>query len=335
MTSAQRVERRPEAEPPSSGQKPVKSPGELGAPRNEPKQKLGMTPGERINQRNGLLFCLPWLIGMSVFLIYPLISALYYSLCDYSVLLPPVFIGLGNYVELFSDALFWKSLWNTSYFALGAVSLGVVTSLTLAILLNSKVKGLAFYRTVFFLPSLMPVVAGSILWMWMYNGESGIINTALAGIGIKGPSWLADPAWSKIAIIIMAVWGAGNSMVIFLAGLQDVPTSIYEAAIIDGAGWWQRLINVTIPMISPVIYFNVIMGIIGGFQVFAQALIMTDSTGAPERSTLFYVLQLYNVGFQDLRMGYASAMAWVLFAIILALTFLATKLSKRWVTYDR
>jgi multiple sugar transport system permease protein len=294
-----------------------------------------MTPGERLNQRNGILFCLPWLIGMSVFLVYPLIAALYYSLCDYSVLLPPVFIGLDNYIDLFQDTLFWKSLWNTSFYAVGAVTLGVVMSLTLALLLNTKVKGLTYYRTIFFLPSLMPVVAGSILWMWMYNGESGIINTALKQIGIVGPSWLADPAWSKPAIILMAVWGAGNSMVIFLAGLQDVPTSIYEASIIDGANWVQRLFNVTIPMISPVIYFNVIMGIIGGFQVFTQALIMTDATGAPERSTLFYVLQLYNVGFQDLRMGYASAMAWVLFAIILGLTFLATKLSKRWVTYDR
>jgi multiple sugar transport system permease protein len=297
--------------------------------------KLPMTPLERLHLRNGILFCLPWIIGLSVFLIYPLLAALYYSLCDYSVLLPPVFIGLDNYVDLFRDELFWKGLWNTSFYAVGSVGLGVLTSLTLAVLLNSKVKGLALYRTIFFLPSLMPVVAGSILWMWMYNGESGIINTALASIGIRGPSWLADPLWAKPAIIFMAVWGAGNSMVIFLAGLQDVSHTVYEASIIDGANWFQRLFKVTLPMISPVIYFNVIMGIIGGFQVFTQALIMTDSTGSPERATLFYVLQLYNVGFQDLRMGYASAMAWVLFLIILGLTYVATTLSKRWVTYDR
>jgi multiple sugar transport system permease protein len=146
---------------------------------------------------------------------------------------------------------------------------------------------------------------------------------------------LSDPAWAKVAFVFMAVWGAGNSMVIFLAGLQDVPTSLYEASIIDGANWLQRLFNVTLPMLSPVIYFNVVMGIIGAFQAFAQAMIMTSSSGAPEQSTLFYVLQLYNVGFMDLRMGYASAMAWVLFVIILALTFMATQLSKRWVTYDR
>ncbi|MDF3071764.1 MAG: carbohydrate transporter rane protein 1, family [Polyangiaceae bacterium] len=294
-----------------------------------------MTPLEKRKLATGVLFSSPWLIGLSVFLLYPLLAALYYSLCDYSVLLPPVFVGFDNYVELFRDKLFWKSLWNTSFFALCSVALSVVVALTLAILLNSKVKGLSFYRTVFFLPSLMPLVAGSILWFSMYAGQGGIINTLLAKVGVTGPAWLSDPAWAKIAIVFMAVWGAGNSMVIFLAGLQDVPTSLYEASIIDGANWLQRLLNVTLPMISPVIYFNVVMGVIGGFQAFAQAMIMTSSTGAPEQSTLFYVLQLYNVGFMDMRMGYASAMAWVLFVIILGLTFAATQLSKRWVTYDR
>jgi multiple sugar transport system permease protein len=297
-----------------------------------------MSPLERRKLLSGLAFTSPWLLGLSVFLIYPLLAALYYSLCDYSVLLPPVFVGLDNYIELFQDQLFWKSLWNTTFFALGSVGLGCFMALTLAILLNSKVKGLAFYRTVFFLPSLMPIVAVSLLWFIMYAGQGGIINTLLAKIGITGPAWLQDPHWAKIALIFMAVWGAGNSMVIFLAGLQDVPTSLYEASIIDGANWLQRLVNVTIPMISPVIYFNVIMGIIGGFQAFAQSLIITGTTngfGAPEQSTLFYVLQLYGVGFLDMRMGYASAMAWVLFIIILGLTYLATQLSKRWVTYDR
>lgn len=292
---------------------------------------------ERRKLITGLLFSSPWLIGLSVFLLYPLLAALYYSLCDYSVLLPPVFVGLDNYIELFHDKLFWKSLWNTTFFALGSVGLGTLMALVLAILLNSKVKGLTFYRTVFFLPSLMPLVAGSILWFTMYAGQGGIINTLLSKIYIDGPAWLTDPHWAKPAIIFMTAWGAGNAMVIFLAGLQDVPMSLYEASIIDGANWGQRLIHVTIPMISPVIYFNTVMGVIGGFQAFAQALIMTGSNGAgaPEQSTLFYVLQLYNVGFMDMRMGYASAMAWVLFIIILALTYAATQLSKRWVTYDR
>ena len=294
-----------------------------------------MSSHARTNLRNGLLFCLPWLLGLTVFLIYPLCAAFYYSLCDYSVLLPPVFIGLDNYLDLAKDPLFWRSLGNTAYFATGSVSLGLLVSLSLALLLNSKVKGVGLYRTIFFLPSLMPVVAGSILWMWMYNGQSGLINTALRALGINGPAWLADPNWAKPAIVIMAVWGAGNAMVVYLAGLQDVPVSLYEAALIDGAGFFQRLFHVTLPMISPVIYFNVVLSIISGFQAFTQAFIMTGSTGAPERSTLFYVLNLYNVGFQDLRMGYASAMAWVLFVLILLVTFVATKLSQRFVTYDR
>lgn len=285
--------------------------------------------------KNGLLFSSPWLIGSIVFLGYPLAAALYYSLTDYSVLLPPVFVGLDNYIELFQDELVYKSLYNTTVFAFGSVVLSLFTSLVLALLLNNPIRGIGVYRTIFFLPSLMPMVASAILWMWMYQGEGGIINSALAGIGIDGPSWLADPNWAKTAIVIMAAWGAGHSMVIFLAGLQDVPTSLYEAAIIDGAGFWQRLIHVTLPTISPVIFFNLLMGFIGGFQVFTQAFVMTGGSGAPEQATLFYVLQLYNVGFNDLRMGYACAMAWVLFVIIFCLTMLVTKLSKRFVSYDR
>jgi multiple sugar transport system permease protein len=285
--------------------------------------------------KNGLLFSSPWLIGSVVFLGYPLAAALYYSLTDYSVLLPPVFIGLDNYVELFQDELVYKSLYNTVVFAFGSVLLSMFTSLVLALLLNNQIRGITLYRTIFFLPSLMPMVASAILWMWMYSGEGGIINTALAGIGIDGPAWLADPNWAKTAIIVMAAWGAGHAMVIFLAGLQDVPTSLYEAAIIDGAGFWQRLFHVTLPTISPVIFFNLLMGFIGGFQVFTQAFVMTGGSGAPEQSTLFYVLQLYNVGFNDLRMGYACAMAWVLFAIIFCLTMIVTRLSRRFVSYDR
>ena len=290
---------------------------------------------ERRRQVTGLLFCLPWLVGLSVFMVYPMGSALYYSFCDYSVLLPPVGVGLENYAELLADNLFWKSLGNTLYYAAGAVGLGLLTSLTLALLLNCRVKGQAFYRTIFFLPSLMPVVAASLLWLWMYKGDGGIINTMLDSLGIEGPAWLANPAFAKPALILMAAWGAGHAMVIFLAGLQDIPAQLHEAAYVDGATWWDRLIHITLPMITPVIYFNLIMGIIGSLQVFTQAFIMTDASGAPERSLLFYVLRLHNLAFEDLRMGYASAMAWILFVIILALTLLMHRLSKAWVTYER
>jgi multiple sugar transport system permease protein len=285
--------------------------------------------------RGGLLFTSPWLLGVVLFLAYPLLAALYYSFTDYSVLLPPIFVGLENYVELFQDELFYKSLYNTLVYAFGAVGLGLFSSLVLALLLNHNIRGIGIYRTLFFLPSLMPIVASSILWMWMYSGEGGIINSALAKLGISGPAWLSDPAWAKTAMIIMAAWGAGHAMVVFLAGLQDVPQSLYEAAVIDGANWFQRLVHITIPTISPVIFFNVLMGLISGLQVFTQAYVMTDSTGAPEQSTLFYVLQIYNVGFNDLRMGYACAMAWVLFIIIFALTFLTMRVSRAWVSYDR
>lgn len=295
-----------------------------------------MTTYKRADTIKGLLFCSPWLIGLSVFMLYPMLAAFYYSLCDYSVLLPPVFIGLDNYTNLAQDSIFWKSLGNTAYFALFSVAFSLLTSLMLALLLNCRVRGLLWYRTCFFLPTLMPAVASSILWMWMYSGDGGIINTLLGYIGISNPpAWLADKAYAKPALILMSVWGAGHAMVIFLAGLQDVPRSIQEAAIIDGANSWQRLIHVTIPMISPVIYFNLLMGVIGGFQVFTQAFIMTGAEGAPERSLLFYVLRLFNVGFNDLRMGYACAMACILFAIILVLTLLMNALAKRFVHYER
>jgi len=294
-----------------------------------------MTPLEKRNLKLGLLFCTPWLIGIGTFLLYPIVSAVIYSLCDYSVLLPPVYIGTENYRELFTDPLVYKSLWNTVVYATGSVFLSSLVSLTLALLLNTKVRGLGFYRTVFFLPSLMPVVAGSVLFMWLFNGHSGLINAFLAILGVNGPAWLADPRFAKLAMILMATWGSGHAMVIVLAGLQDVPTALHEAAIIDGATYWDRLWHVTLPMLSPVLYFNVIMGIIGGFQVFTQAFIMTDATGSPERSTLFFVLHLFNVAFQDLRMGYACALACMLFLIILSLTWVLTKVSARFIVYDR
>ena len=283
----------------------------------------------------GLGFCSPWILGMLVFLGYPLGISLYHSFCDYSVLLPPVFIGLENYRELWTDDLFWLSLWNTGVYAFFAVLLGLFTSLTLALLLNSRVRGVGFYRALFFIPSLIPAVAGSVLWLYMYNGRSGIFNTLLAKVGVSGPAWLADPAFAKPAIILMAAWGAGHAMLIFLAGLQDVPESQLESALLDGAGFWRRLWHVTLPMISPTIYFNLIMGTIAGFQVFTQAFIMTGGEGAPERSTLFYVLRLYNLAYQDLRMGLASAMAWILFAIVLSLTLALNRFSSRVVNYER
>jgi len=268
-----------------------------------------------------------------VFMLYPMGASIYFSLCDYSVLQPALFIGLENYSELLGDKVFWVSLGNTLYYAFFGLGLGLFVSLGEALLLNMKVKGMAFHRTIIFLPSLVPVVALSVLWMWIFNGDSGLLNAVLEGLGLPAPNWLGSEDWAMPALILMGLWGIGHPVVIYLAGLQDIPQELYEAAEIDGAGSWERFWNVTLPMLTPVVYFNVVMGIIGTFQLFAQPYIMTQ--GGPGRATYFYALALYDYAFMDLRMGYASAMAWILFVIILGLTLLATRISQRWVQYDR
>lgn len=291
----------------------------------------------------GYLFAMPWFIGFTVFLGWPLIQSFYYSLCDFSVLTPPVFIGLKNYLELFKDELFWQSLYNTFYFALFSIPIGTCVAIGLAMLLNTKVKGQAFYRTFFFLPSLVPAVPLAILWQWMFNGDLDLINGFLRKIGVeklfqlfgqeKLPNWLSDPMFAKTVLIAMAVWGVGNAMVIYLAGLQDVPQPLYEAADLDGASPWKKTKLVTIPLLSPVILFNVIMGIIGSLQYFTQVYVLFPN-GDPARSTYLYSIYLYDKAFRDLKMGYASAMGWIMFLIILALTLFVIKFSEKKVYYE-
>jgi multiple sugar transport system permease protein len=290
-------------------------------------------PGAKREARAGFLFASPWFLGFTVFLAYPLIASVYFSFCDYSVLKPPVYVGLDNYREMWGDELFKRSLTNTFSFAAMALPLGMMTSLILAMLLNTKVKGLALFRTLFFLPSLVPQVSLACLWLWVFNGEHGVLNNLLMKIGINGPDWLGNPTWSKPALVVMAVWGGGNAMLIYLASLQDVPTSLLEAADLDGANGWQKTRNVTLPMISPVILFNLIMGIIGSMQVFAVPYIMFPN-GTPARSTTFYTTYLFDNAFRYHKMGYASAMGWIMFLIILALTFASLKLSARHVHYQ-
>lgn len=288
-----------------------------------------MTRRDWQNLRAGLAFSSPWLLGLAVFTVYPVAASLYYSFCDYSVLQPAMWIGTDNYVQLVHDDLFWRSLGNTLYYAALSIPLGTAVSLALALLLNYEVPGTPLFRTIFYLPSIVPLVASSVLWMWIFNGSYGLLNWAIAPVlrwfHSAPPSWLSDPAWAKPALVLMSVWGVGNSMVIYLAGLKDIPRELYEAAEIDGATALSRFRHVTLPMLTPVIYFNVVMGIIGALQTFTQAFVMTGPEGAPARSTLFYSLYLFTTAFYDLRMGYASALAWILFLIIVTLTLLASK----------
>jgi len=303
---------------------------------------------ERRQLRNGLLFASPWIVGLLVFMAYPVISSLYLSFCDYSTLQPPVWIGAQNYQDIFADKLFYKSLTNTMVFGLLALPASLVTAFFLALLLNSGVRGLTIFRTFFYLPCLVPAVASAMLWLWVFNGQYGILNYALnaifspvndvLGTNLIAPTWLGDPLWAKPALAIMSVWGIGGTMVIYLAGLQDVPTELYEAAEIDGAGWWGRLLNVTLPSLSPVIYFTLIMGLIGVLQIFTPAYIMGGgaeggTNGNPAQSTLFYTLYLWAQAFEYLRMGYGCAMAWVLFMIIVVLTLIAHRGVGKRVTY--
>lgn len=280
----------------------------------------------------GYLFALPWFVGFLVFGGGPIVFSLFMSFCEYDVFSPPKWVGLKNYSAMLgSEPLFYKSLWNTVFMCL-RIPLGMAVSLGIAMLLSYEIRGMAIYRTFFYMPAVMPAVAASILWIWIFNSQEGILNSMLAWFGIAGPAWLQDQQWSKPALILMSTWGAGGGMIIWLAGLKGIPVHLYEAAEIDGAGRLRRFWNITVPMLSPYILFNIIMGLIGTFQIFTEAYIMTQ--GGPVDSTLFYVYELFNNAFRYMKMGYASAMAWILFAIVLALTAMQLYVSKHWVHYE-
>jgi multiple sugar transport system permease protein len=277
-------------------------------------------------------FISPWLIGFIFFTGGPIIASLYFSLTNYNVVSKPEFTGFSNYINLFNDPLFWTSLYNTIYYAIFFIPLGILIAFVSAIMLNQKIKGLALYRTIYYLPSIVPAVANAILWIWLLNPQWGLINTGLRLIRIEGPGWLSSEQWAKPGIILMSLWGVGSWIIIYLAGLQGVPEQLYEAAEIDGATKFQRFIYVTVPLMTPTIFFTLVTGLIGAFQVFTQAYIMTN--GGPVNSTLFYALYLFRNAFNYLKMGYASSMAWILFLIILSLTIIQFKLARKWVFYE-
>lgn len=309
----------------------VTTPAEAGLPLVSRKRRRGAM--EREEEIGFYLFISPWLLGFLVFTFGPMVASIIISFMKYDVLTPPTFIGLQNYRIMFTtDPLFWQSLKVTFIYTLGSVPLGMVAALFVAILMNQPIRGIYVFRTIYYLPSLITGVPAALLWMWVFNPTVGILNYGLSLLGIKGPLWLYSETWVLPSLIIMSLWGIGGSMIIYLASLQGVPQHLYEAAEIDGAGVLTRFWNVTIPMISPVIFFNLVMSIIGSFQVFTNAYVMTQ--GGPANASLFYVLHLYRNAFSYFKMGYASALAWVLFAIILFFSLLVVRSSPAWVYYE-
>ncbi|MCE5199838.1 MAG: extracellular solute-binding protein [Armatimonadota bacterium] len=287
----------------------------------------------------GYLFACPWLFGFLVFTLGPIIASLVFSFCDYDVLHPAKWVGLNNYVNLLTDdrCFMSKAMYNVGYLALWGLPLGMIVSLSAAMLLNTKVRGMNWYRTVYYLPSIVPSVASAVLWIWVLNPEYGLINTAwratfTSWFHIAPPLWLASEYTSKPALIVMGLWAAGGGIILWLAGLQGISRALYEAADIDGAGWWSRLWNVTLPMLTPYIFFNLVMGTIGVLQSFETQYIMTG--GGPVDSTMVPVLYLFSNAFNYFKMGYASAIAWILFVVILLLTLFNLKMAKKWVYYE-
>ncbi len=294
--------------------------------------RCGMTRMQRREALLGLLFISPWIVGFLILVLGPFVASFYLSFTTYSIVKPGHWVGIANYIEAFtSDRLFWKSLGNTLYYALGSVPLRIVLGFALALLLNTKVRGHAIWRTLLYIPSVVPTVAITVVWLYLLHTRFGLINYALTLLGLKAIPWLTSPIWSKPALLMMSVTWTGGNMVIFLAGLQGIPEQLYEAAHLDGASAWDRLGHITIPMMTPTIFFNLVMNVIYAFQVFDQAFIMTG--GGPLDSTRFFMLHLYLYAFRFFEMGYASALAWVLFVVIFGLTLLTVRSSDRWVFY--
>lgn len=288
------------------------------------------------NKKNLTIFAFtsPWVLGFLSFGIYPIIISFYYSLCQYDVLREPMFIGLENYrTILYEDAYFWKTIWNTLYYTVFRVPINIFLSLLIAILLNRTLKASGLIRATFFLPSLISGVALSVIWIWIFNPQIGLLNTILAFFGLKGPLWLQDENWSKLSLVIMSTWSIGGGrMLVFLAALQNVNPNLYEALKLDGGNDLQCFWHITLPLISPVIFLWSVIEVIASMQIFTEAFIMTK--GGPLESTLFYNLYLYNQAFENFNMGYASALAWILLVITLIITLAQFRLSKKYVYYD-
>jgi len=281
---------------------------------------------------DGYLFISPWLIGFVVFVAGPMLGSIALAMMRWDLIGPPQWVGLDNIRWLFTNRLVRLSLWNTAFYTFLSVPLTLAVSLGTALLLNQRLRFQSWFRTAFYLPSVMPAVANAVLWFWILNPEIGLANSLLRMLGLPPLQWIYDPEQAKPTFVLMSMWGVGNTMIVFLAGLQSIPVSLYEVAEIDGASWWQRFRNITLPMLSPVILFNLIIGIIASFQVFTNAFLLTN--GGPQNATLFTVLYIYRLGFEQANMGAASALAWLLFLIILVFSLIQLRLSRSWVYYE-
>jgi multiple sugar transport system permease protein len=307
------------------------SEGAAALPRRRAKRQR---PG-RLGRRNfllGLLFVSPWLAGFLAFLVYPIVANVWYSFTDYSGFGEAEFIGLDNYSRMADDALFWKSLYNTLYYTLLAVPVGVVVAITLAVAMNQRVREIPVYRAAIFLPSILPIFALSFIFVWILNPRYGLVNHGLGVLGVESINWLGDPTWARLSIVLLAQLGAGQFALIFLAGLRAIPVTLYEAAEIDGASALRRFRHITIPLLTPLILYDIIIGLGLGLQIFTQAYIITE--GGPNNATLFYVLYLYRQAFRYGDFGYAAALCWVLFLISLVLALVVFRTARRWVHYE-
>jgi multiple sugar transport system permease protein len=290
----------------------------------------------RAARRNleGYLFAAPWIVGFFVFTLGPMAASFYLGFTDYNVFRDMNWVGLENYRRILGgeERLVNLAVYNTLYFSVLSVVFSLVTALAVAVMLNRRYPGVRLLRTAYYVPSVAAGVAVTLVWIWLLDTHNGLVNQALGLVGIVGPPWLTSPDWAKLGLVLVSMWGLGNTMVIYLAALQGVPQELLEAASIDGAGTLRRFWHITVPMISPTLLFTLVMAIIGSFQVFTLAFVMTE--GGPANSTLMYVLYLYRAGFQEFRMGYASALAWLLFLVILVLTALVFRSSPYWVYYE-
>lgn len=300
-----------------------------------PRARTSSNTLQRREARAGLLFILPWIVSLLFFTAYPVFGTLGLAFTEYNIIKPPEYIGLDNFEQMFfNDPAYWIAVRNTLIYAAFAVVLRLIFSLALAVVLNLGVRGISIYRVIFYLPALVPPVVAAIIFLLMFNYANGPINAVISAVGLPPPDWLRDPEWSKPALIVLGLWPLGIEVLVFLAGLKEIPQDLLDAAATDGAGPWRRFFSITLPLLTPVILFNLVTGVIYSFQVFAQALVIGDTTGKPLQSTLMYMVLIYRNAFRYFSMGYAAAQALMLFIVVALLTLLVFRTSRRWVYYE-